>query len=102
MLQSTFPPFFNFRKPILPIEMELGDLEMNGSVSDDQKAIEEHCEKIALLKEKVFNSAEENIKCAQVRYTRKTLTINMLEGGRYEHAIIQQICSYNVGYNHAL
>ena len=61
---------YHSRKPVLPIEMELGDLEMDGSVSGDLKAIEEHCEKIAALKEKVFNSAEENIKCAQIRYKR--------------------------------
>ena len=57
------------RKPVLPIEMELGDLEMSSNVSGDQKAIEEHCEKIAVIKE-VFNNAEENIKCAQIRYKR--------------------------------
>ena len=61
---------YHSRKPVLPIEMELGHLEMDGSVFGDLKAIEEHCEKIAALKEKVFISAEENIKCAQIRYKR--------------------------------
>ena len=74
------------RKPILPIKMELGDLEMNGSVSGDQKAIEEHCEKMAALKEKVFNSAEENIKCAQARYKRDYDN---------KHAGRRKVCTYN-------
>ena len=62
--------FSHPRKPILPIEMELDVLERNGSVSSDEKAVEEHCKKMTALKEKVFNSAEENIKCAQIRYKR--------------------------------
>ena len=45
-------------------------LEMNGSVSSDEKAVEEHCKKMTVLKENVFNTAEENIKCAQIRYKR--------------------------------
>ena len=48
--------------------MEFGDLEMNGSsASGDQKAIEEHYEKMALFKE-----------------------VSNKHAGRYEHAIIQQ------------
>ena len=63
--------------------MELSDLEMNGSVSGDQKAIEEHWEKMAALKEKVFNGAEENIKCAQACYKRD------------KHAGRRKACTYN-------
>ena len=79
--------FSHPRKPILPIEMELDVLEMNGSVSSDEKAVEEHCKKMTALKEKVFNSAEENIKCAQIRYKRDYDN---------KHAGRRKVCSINV------
>ena len=51
--------------------MELGDPDVKVNNSEcDENAIEKHCKKMADLKEKVFNSAEENIKCAQLRYKR--------------------------------
>ena len=82
--------FSHPRKPILPIEMELDVLEMNGSVSSDEKAVEEHCKKMTALKEKVFNSAEENIKCAQIRYKRDYDN---------KHAGRRKVCSINNNSN---
>ena len=84
---NNYKAYFSHpRKPILPIEMELDVLEMNGSVSSDEKAVE-HCKKMAALKEEVFNSAEENIKCAQIRYKRDYDN---------KHAGRRKVCSINV------
>ena len=59
--------------------MELGDLEMNGSVSGDQKAIEEHCETIAILKCSIVLKKTSN---AHRFAIRKTLTIDNRHAGR--------------------
>jgi hypothetical protein len=79
--------------------MELGVLEMNGSVSGDEKAIDEHCKKMATLKEKVFSSAEENIKCAQIRYKRDS---DNKHAGRRKVcitiAITLYLCVNSLGY----
>ena len=78
---------YHSRRPVLPIEMELGDLEINGSVSGDLKAIEEHCEKIAALKEKVLTVLKKT--SSVLRFAiREIMTTNMLEGGRYACTIM--------------
>ena len=52
--------FSHPRKPILPIEMELDVLEMNGSVSSDEKAVEEHCKKMTALNSYEFHNDKNN------------------------------------------
>jgi hypothetical protein len=58
--------------------MELGVLVVSGS----EKAIDEHCKKMATLKERCLTVLKKTSSVLRFA-TRGTMTINMLEGGRY-------------------
>ena len=68
--------------------MEIGSLEMSSDVSNDQKEIEKHCKRMTEIKQNVFNSAEENIKSAQIRYKKD---YDRRHAGRKRVIIVQEV-----------